>query len=98
MPELPEVETIRRSLLPLVQGKVIREARVYLTKAVKPAPEEFVAELKEKRITDLERRGKYLIFLLDTGQRLVFHLRMAGRLVWQGEASPWPNTPRWFWI
>ena len=88
MPELPEVETIRRSLAPLVEGKVIREARVYLSKAVKPAPEEFAAELKEKRITNLERRGKYLLFLLDTGQQLVFHLRMSGRLVWQGEDSP----------
>ena len=38
MPELPEVETIRRSLLPLVQGAVIDEVQVFLAKAVKPAP------------------------------------------------------------
>ncbi len=88
MPELPEVETIRRSLLPLVRGKVIGEARVFLTKAVKPAPEEFASELKGKRIIDLQRRGKYLLFLLDSGQRLAFHLRMAGRLVWQSGSGP----------
>ena len=45
MPELPEVETIRRSLLPLVQGAVIDGVQVYLAKAVKPAPDEFEAGL-----------------------------------------------------
>jgi len=83
MPELPEVETIRRSLLPLVKEKVIGQVRVFLAKAVKPGPEQFAAELKGKRITDLQRRGKYLLVVLDTGQNLVLHLRMSGRLVWR---------------
>lgn len=83
MPELPEVETIRRSLLPLVQGAVIDEVQVYLAKAVKPAPAEFEAGLAGRQITAIERRGKYLLFQLDSGQRLAIHLRMAGSLVWQ---------------
>ena len=83
MPELPEVETVRRSLLPLVKGEVIREVRICLEKAVKPAPEQFVAELTGKEIIDLQRRGKYLLMVLDSGQQVAFHLRMSGRLVWQ---------------
>ncbi|HHW11796.1 MAG TPA: bifunctional DNA-formamidopyrimidine glycosylase/DNA-(apurinic or apyrimidinic site) lyase [Firmicutes bacterium] len=88
MPELPEVETIRRSLLPLVQGAVIDKVQVFLAKAVKPAPAEFETALTGKRITGLARRGKYLLFQLDSGQCLAFHLRMAGRLVWQSGTAP----------
>lgn len=88
MPELPEVETIRRTLLPLVQGAVIDTVQVFLAKAVQPAPAEFEAKLAGRKITDLQRRGKYLLLCLDSGQRLAIHLRMAGRLVWQGGAAP----------
>ncbi|NLC53872.1 MAG: DNA-formamidopyrimidine glycosylase [Firmicutes bacterium] len=87
MPELPEVETIRRSLLPLVQGAVIDQVQVFLEKAVKPGPAEFEAGLAGRQITGIQRRGKYLLFELDSGQRLAIHLRMAGRLVWQNRAT-----------
>lgn len=88
MPELPEVETIRRSLLPLVQGAEIETVQVFLAKAVRPAPAEFAAGLTGRRITGIERRGKYLLFQLDNGQCLTIHLRMAGRLVWQSRTTP----------
>ena len=87
MPELPEVETIRRSLLPLVQGAEIETVQVFLAKAVRPAPAEFAAGLTGRRITGIERRGKYLLFQLDNGQCLAIHLRMAGRLVWQSRTA-----------
>ena len=88
MPELPEVETVRRSLLPLVKGETISEVCIYLAKAVKPAPEEFATALTGKGITDLQRRGKYLLMVLDSGQQVAFHLRMSGRLVWQEKPAP----------
>lgn len=88
MPELPEVETIRRSLLPLVKGEVIREVRIFLAKAVKPSPAQLEKDLVDREITDLQRRGKYLLMCLDNGQQVAFHMRMSGRLVWHSGEPP----------
>jgi formamidopyrimidine-DNA glycosylase len=83
MPELPEVETIRRDLLPLVKGREIRSAWISenaprLVQLV--TREEFARLLPGRRIEDVSRRGKYLIFNLDRGMLWVVHLRMTGRL------------------
>jgi formamidopyrimidine-DNA glycosylase len=83
VPELPEVETIRRDLLPYVSGRAITRAWVSdnaprLVQLLAPA--EFVRLLPGHRIEDVSRRGKYLIFNLDRGMLWVVHLRMTGRL------------------
>ena len=81
MPELPEVETVRRTLLEGgLAGLAIRDVRVLHPGAVRwPEPARFAAELRGRRIDGVSRRGKFL--LLDLGGRtLACHLRMTGRL------------------
>lgn len=82
MPELPEVETIRRSLEPLLTGKRITGVKVILVKALgELTPEMLRGAVLETSIQGVERRGKYLILKLSNDLRIVFHLRMTGRLV-----------------
>ena len=83
MPELPEVEVIRRMLLPWVVGRVIVEARVIeprLTRR-KGTPDEVANAIVGRRITDLRRRGKFFLFDLG-GWCLVVRLGMTGQLLW----------------
>ncbi len=94
MPELPEVETIRRDLLPIVVGRTIAEAWVSpnaprLIQLLPPG--EFCRQIAGRRIEDIERRGKYLLFRLDGGLTWGVHLRMTGRLL--HEASSCPESP-----
>lgn len=79
MPELPEVETVRRSLNLLVKGKMIRDVDVFYDKMVRNVSVEvFKERLQEAPIVDIKRRGKYLLF--DIGDDvIVSHLRMEGR-------------------
>ncbi len=82
MPELPEVETIRLSLLPGLLGKQITGGEVLLPKLIQElSPEEFLAGVSKREITALKRRGKYLILELDQKWALIVHLRMTGQLV-----------------
>ena len=81
MPELPEVETIRRTLVDKVSGRKIKEVEFLLSRLVKwPSAGEFQAVLTSKTIANLTRRGKYLLFHLSDEQIMVVHLRMTGRL------------------
>lgn len=81
MPELPEVESIRRSLEPLVAGRRIVRAEILDERLARPEPPDAVAErLAGERITSLGRRGKYLIVNLENGRALLVHLRMTGSL------------------
>lgn len=81
MPEMPEVETIRRSLIEKVSGRKIIEVEFLLSRLVKwPTAGEFQAVLTDKTITDVTRRGKYLLFHLNDQRIMVVHLRMTGRL------------------
>jgi len=81
MPEMPEVETIKRTLSNNVIGRSIKEVEFLLSRLVKwPSAGEFQAVLTGKKIIDLTRRGKYLLFHLDNDQIMVVHLRMTGRL------------------
>lgn len=80
MPELPEVETVRRGLLPVLEGR--RLARVHLARhdlrfAVPP---EFVQVVSGQQVDALRRRGKYLIVDLSNGQSILWHLGMSGRV------------------
>ncbi len=81
MPELPEVETIRRQLAPRVEGRVIRRCDVIDERLTAPMPVAvFRSHVEGRRIASLDRRGKYLRFELEGGGALVLHLRMTGRL------------------
>lgn len=81
MPEMPEVETIRRTLVDKISGRTIKEVEFLLARLVKwPSAAEFQAVLTSREIVTLTRRGKYLLFHLDDNQVLVIHLRMTGRL------------------
>lgn len=80
MPELPEVETVRRGLTGLA-GRRIESVDIQLPRLIKwPAPAEFAASLQGKTITAVDRKGKYLLLRMETGLVLVIHLRMTGRL------------------
>ncbi|MWC28545.1 DNA-formamidopyrimidine glycosylase [Paenibacillus sp. MMS18-CY102] len=89
MPELPEVETVRRTLNELVAGKKIARVTVSLPRIIRrPAePEQFAAALAGHTIMSVERRGKFLRLVLD-GLVLVSHLRMEGRYGVYGQDEP----------
>jgi formamidopyrimidine-DNA glycosylase len=94
VPELPEVETIRRQLEPRVAGRTIVEAEVFDPLWCAPrAPEEVEADLRGERISSLERRGKYLLMELEDERFLVMHLRMTGNLLWVSERDDLPGRP-----
>jgi len=82
MPELPEVETIRQDLLPVVKGRVIQRVEVVDARSLKGiSAKEIKRELPGEKILDIERRAKYLLFKLASGKFLVIHLGMTGRLL-----------------
>lgn len=82
MPELPEIETVCRTLLPHVAGRRLEAVAVLHADAVKyPSVEQFIAGAAGHTISGLSRRGKYLLIHLDHGATLVAHLRMTGRLL-----------------
>ena len=80
MPELPEVETIRRSLLPHVVGARVTGVTVRERRLRRPIARDFAASLRGRRIAAVERLGKYLLFRLDDGAVLLVHLGMSGSL------------------
>ncbi len=89
MPELPEVETIRRELEALVCGKTFTEPVLHMPSTIKrPAAEEFSTRLTGQRIERFDRRGKYLVINLDRGI-LVVHLRMTGNLSYSANGLPY---------
>lgn len=100
MPELPEVETLRRQLAPALRGLRIEEAEVGDPRFVAPArPAEFEARLAGRTILDFTRRGKYFLAQLDNGATLVMHLRMTGNLLLIDEDTPAPAHKRAeFWL
>jgi len=82
MPELPEVQTIVNGLLPHIIGRSITDVDILWEKSIKcPATGEFRALLSGAKVEGLERRGKYFIFSLSNGYRLIIHLRMSGTLL-----------------
>jgi formamidopyrimidine-DNA glycosylase len=92
MPELPEVETIRRQLAPRVAGRTIVEAQVFDPLWCAPrTPDEVEVDLRGERIVGLGRRGKYLVMELDDERYLVMHLRMTGNFLWVSEYDDEPG-------
>jgi formamidopyrimidine-DNA glycosylase len=96
MPELPEVETIKRELAPRVVGRSFSGVTLNWPKAVQiPSPEAFSHSLAGKKLEKVDRRGKYLILRLATGEALILHLRMSGSLLLRdapGEHDPYFRT------
>jgi formamidopyrimidine-DNA glycosylase len=79
MPELPEVETVRRGLQPVLEGQRLSRVEARRADLRFPFPEGFVQRLSGATILSLERRAKYLMAKLDRGETLVMHLGMSGR-------------------
>jgi formamidopyrimidine-DNA glycosylase len=81
VPELPEVETIRRGLAPVLEGATIAAAEIVDPLLTRPVDPGVVADaLVGERIASVDRRGKYLLLRLESGRTLVVHLRMTGSL------------------
>lgn len=81
MPELPEVETVRRGLLPVLEGRRIARAEVRRAGLRWPFPERMAERLTDARVEALGRRSKYLLAHLDTGETWIVHLGMTGRML-----------------
>ncbi|MBZ2201113.1 MAG: DNA-formamidopyrimidine glycosylase [Lentilactobacillus hilgardii] len=88
MPELPEVETVRRGLTELVAGSQIRTVDVLYPKMINLSPEDFTNALKNQIIEKIDRRGKYLFIRINNGLTIVSHLRMEGKYDVEPEGTP----------
>ena len=80
MPELPEVETVKRGLQPTVEGRRLTSVETRRGDLRAPFPEDFESRLTGRRVERLWRRGKYIMADLDGGETLVIHLGMSGRI------------------
>jgi formamidopyrimidine-DNA glycosylase len=88
VPELPEVETVRTRLAPLLVGRRLERVEIFDPRLTRPFDPTVVAvELEGERIAAVDRRGKYLIVRFDSGRVLLIHLRMTGNLLHGSELS-----------
>ena len=85
MPELPEVETVRRGLTPAMEGAVIAQADVNRPDLRWPFPDRMAERLTGARVHRLRRRSKYILADLDTDETLLIHLGMSGRMLISGD-------------
>ena len=85
MPELPEVETVRRGLLPVMQGREIAHAEVRRPDLRWPFPKDMATRLTGQTVTALRRRSKYILADLSSGETLIIHLGMSGRMLISGD-------------
>ncbi len=89
MPELPEVETIRRQLAPLVEGRRLERIEILDARWSRPlAPQELEAALTDRTVDGLSRRGKYLLWSFEGDVHLAQHLRMTGAVLCDPEREP----------
>jgi formamidopyrimidine-DNA glycosylase len=96
VPELPEVETIRRQLAPLVQGRAVARLEIADPRWCLPlAPEAIVDAVQGRGVQRLARRGKYLIWELEDEAFLLMHLRMTGTLLYDPPPGPPYERVRW---
>ena len=80
MPELPEVETVRRGLQPVMEGRIIARADVNRPDLRWPFPDNMAKRLSGRTVMALRRRSKYILADLDSGETLIIHLGMSGRM------------------
>lgn len=85
MPELPEVETVKRGLTPAMEGVVIAQADVNRPDLRWPFPSGMSERLTGRRVERLRRRSKYILADLDSGETLLIHLGMSGRMLISGD-------------
>ncbi len=90
MPELPEVETVRRGLEPALKGHRLTRVQTRRGDLRIPFPDGFVQRLTGRRVTHLRRRAKYILADLDNGETLVIHLGMSGRMTVYRNGKPLP--------
>ncbi len=86
MPELPEVETVRQGLIPAMEGRVISSVEVRRPDLRWPFPENMATRLIGAQVAQIRRRSKYILVDLDTGESLLIHLGMSGRMTISGDA------------
>lgn len=84
MPELPEVETVKAGIAPVMEGRVIARAEVNRPDLRWPFPDQMAERLNGKRVLGLRRRSKYILVDLDSGETLLIHLGMSGRMLISG--------------
>ncbi|RLV54827.1 bifunctional DNA-formamidopyrimidine glycosylase/DNA-(apurinic or apyrimidinic site) lyase [Aeromicrobium phragmitis] len=97
MPELPEVEVVRRGLAEHVVGRGVAEVEILDPRSVRrhgPGPTDFIARLRGRRIVSAERRGKYLWLPLDDDDAILGHLGMSGQLLVSDASIPDPRHLR----
>jgi formamidopyrimidine-DNA glycosylase len=88
MPELPEVETIKRDLEKIILNKKIAQVHVYHPAVIRQMqPDKFKKELQGARIKNILRKAKVLILELSNGKSLVIHLKMTGQLIYPGDSK-----------
>lgn len=88
MPELPEVETVRRAIAPILEGARLEDVEIRDARLVRPFDPGVVASaLVGERVATVGRRGKYLIAGFDSGRSLLVHLRMTGSLRYAGRGT-----------
>lgn len=80
MPELPEVETVRLGLVPVMEGFCLTDVETRRGDLRIPFPRDFAARMRGRKVIRLRRRAKYLLADLDSGETLVIHLGMSGRM------------------
>lgn len=88
MPELPEVETVRRGLQKLVLGQKIARVEVLYPKMIVGDADDFRAKLKDQTLENIQRRGKYLLFRFSNDLTVVSHLRMEGKFYVKEATDP----------
>jgi formamidopyrimidine-DNA glycosylase len=94
VPELPEVETVRSRLEPVLVGRRLERVEIHDPRLTRPFdPAGVAAELEGERIVAVDRRGKYLIVRFESGRVLLIHLRMTGNLLHASGASAPPVDP-----
>jgi formamidopyrimidine-DNA glycosylase len=93
MPELPEVETVRAGLAPVMEGRAFSSVKLNRKDLRFPFPKNFKKRLEGETLVNLRRRAKFLMGELSSGETLIMHLGMSGRFTI--EASSWPvdNSP-----
>ena len=92
MPELPEVEIVRRGLAPAMHGARIDKVELRRKDIRFPFPDRFEKRLSGRRIVELNRRAKYLLFQLDSGETLIAHLGMSGSFRMEKAAVSTPSA------
>jgi formamidopyrimidine-DNA glycosylase len=92
MPELPEVETVRRGLAPVMEGRRLARVEQRRPDLRTPFPEGLAFRLTGRIVRRIDRRAKYLLFHLDDGMTMLLHLGMTGSLVVHAEAPSAPGA------